>query len=190
MINNLSSKIKKLEEDESSTTSQQFSLKESIKDYESNGRKEDSEKMFKEQVICNLEELCIHNYNSDNIKLGGRIGVTGSNVPLYHIAYTFAYYSLMARYDGLLMFPVIIDEPRQQGLRDEGLHNIISFITKHIPNGGQIIMSFAEDNVEVPQNSKVFQLQNGDRILTEDQYVEVRDEIEELLDKDFCKPLN
>lgn len=186
MINNLSSKIKKLEEDESSTTFQQLSLKESIKGYESNGRKEDAEKVFKKQVISNLKELSIDNYNSDNIRLGGRIGVTGSDLPLFHVAYTFAYYSLMVRYNGLLMFPIVIDELRQQGLEDEGLHHTISFITKHIPNRGQLIIALADDNIDIPTDSKVFQFQNGDRILTKDQYVEVRDEIEELLNKDFC----
>lgn len=163
-----------------------MTLEATIKQYD-RGRREEAAEDFKHYVIRYLSEMGIHNIDEDSIKFGGKVNMTGSNVPIYQIAYTFAYYKIMRNYSGPILFPIVIDEPRQQGLRDNGLQNMISFITSHIHEGGQLILSIAEDNIELPGSAKIIELQPTEKVLCEEEYSSISEEVDNLLNMIFFK---
>lgn len=186
LLENLHDEIEKINNRANDLLSQKISLEATIKQYDK-GRRKEAAKDFKNYVIRFLTEMGIHNIDEDSIKFGGKVNMTGSNVPIYQIAYTFAYYKIMHNYSGPILFPIVIDEPRQQGLRDNGLQNMISFITSHIHEGGQLILSIAEDNIELPGSAKIIELQPTEKVLCEEEYSSVSEEVDNLLNMSFFK---
>lgn len=186
LLENLQVEIEKIKNSINDLYTQKISLEATIKQYDK-GRREEAAKDFKNFVIRYLSEMGLSNIDEDSIKFGGRINMTGSNVPVYQIAYTFAYNKVMIKYSGPVFFPIVIDEPRQQGLRDNGLQKMISFITLHIPANGQLILSIAEDNIDLPEDAKIIELQPTDKVLCEEEYSSVSKEVDNLLNMSFFK---
>lgn len=186
LLENLIIKIEKIDNFINDLSAKKISLEGAIKQYDK-GRREESVKDFKSYVISYLSEMGIRNVDEASIKFGGKVNMTGSNVPIYQIAYTFAYYKVMHKYSGPVFFPIVIDEPRQQGLRDNGLQNMISFITSHTPENGQLILSIAEENMKLPENTKIIELSPNEKILCKEEYSSISEEIDNLLNKSFFK---
>lgn len=186
LLDNLHDEIEKIKNCVNDLLSKKISLEATVKQYDK-GRREEATKDFKNYVIHYLTEMSIHYIDEDSIKFGGKINITGSNVPIYQIAYTFAYYKIMHDYNGPVLFPIVIDEPRQQGLRDNGLQNMISFIISHIPEDGQLILSVAEDNINIPNNAHTIELSSTEKVLRKEEYDTISEEIDNLLNKGFFK---
>lgn len=185
----LSERIDQLQQSKRSMSSHKSDLESIIDKYDEGGRKKDAEESFKSCVNTYLDKLGISQNHREGIRFGGKIiNAFGSYTPLSHIAYTYAYYYIMQHYNGPLMFPIVIDEPKQQGLRNEGLNKIMDFLIECKPQNGQLIISMAQDSYSAPKNTRVISLKEGERALSSDQYVEVRDEIEGLMDKIFFNP--
>lgn len=184
LLENLHDEIEKINNRANDLLSQKISLEATIKQYDK-GRREEAATDFKNYVIRFLAEMGVHNIDGDSIKFGGKVNMTGSNVPIYQIAYTFAYYKIMHNYSGPILFPIVIDEPRQQGLRDNGLQNMISFITSHIPEDAQLILSIAEDGIDIPDNARIIELWAKEKVLSESEYKTISEEIDNLLNKGF-----
>ena len=161
-----------------------------IKDYEGNGRKEEAEALFVDYVVEATKTMDL-SINRDKVKFGCRMQATGSALPVNIIAHTFTYLKLMHKYSGPVFMPVVVDEPRQQGLQQQGLSKSISYMLDSMPNNGQLIMSLADDEeITIPQGTLMIDLNKTGGVLIEDDYMTVQQEIEEILDKDFNRIWN
>ena len=161
-----------------------------IKAYEGNGRKEEAEDLFVDYVVEAAKTMDL-SINRDKVRFGCRMKATGSALPVNIIAHTFSYLKLMDRYSGPIFMPVVVDEPRQQGLQQQGLSKSISYMLDSIPINGQLIMSLADDEeITIPQGTLTIDLNKTGGVLIEDDYMAVQQEIEEILNKDFNRRWN
>lgn len=114
--------------------------------------------------------------------LGGKVKTTGSNIVKMVIAYTYAYYYVMMRHSCPIFAPIVIDEPKQNGLDDNGFSSIIDFIINDRPKGAQLILSLTDSELNLlSQDYSPIMLHSGKDVMREDEYKSVRDEIEDLL---------
>lgn len=114
--------------------------------------------------------------------LGGRVNTTGSNIVKMVIAYTYAYYDVMIRQNCPFFAPIVIDEPKQNGLDDTGFSSIIDFIVNNRPDGSQLILSLTDSELNLLSGEyNPIMLQSGQDVMNEDEYLSVRDEIDELV---------
>lgn len=165
-------------------------LESQIKAYEGNGRKEEAEALFVDYVVEATKTMDL-SINRDKVRFGCRILATGSALPVNIIAHTFSYLKLMDKYSGPIFMPVVVDEPRQQGLQQQGLSKSISYMLDSIPINGQLIMSLADDEeITIPQGTLTIDLNKTGGVLIEDDYMAVQQEIEEILNKDFNRRWN
>ena len=124
----------------------------------------------------------------ERIRFGCRMQATGSALPVNIIAHTFSYLKLMQKYSGPIFMPVVIDEPKQQGLQQQTLSKAISYMLDAMPAYGQLIISLADDEeISIPQNALIIDLDETDGVLISDDFEVVRNEIEEILEKDFIR---
>lgn len=157
-------------------------LESSIKLYENSGRKDLINETFINYVQKALYYMGGITMNEKSIHFGGRITATGSSKPIHIIANMFAYLHIIKEFGGPVFMPVVIDEPKQQGLTTEGLNKMLKFMESADLNS-QLIVSLAEDNVTIPERFNVIDMNDWDRVLSDVDYHEVLDEIESLLDK-------
>ena len=126
--------------------------------------------------------------NRDKIRFGCKMKATGSALPVNIIAHTFSYLKLMQKYSGPLFMPVVIDEPKQQGLQQQTLGKAISYMLDSIPANGQLIISLADDEeIFTSKDTLVIDLDKSEGLLIRDDFEIAREEIEEILDKDFVR---
>lgn len=64
---------------------------------------------------------------------------------------------------------------------------MISFITSHIPVEGQLILSIAKDNIELPESAKIIELLPTEEVLCEEEYSSISEEVDNLLNMIFFK---
>mgnify|MGYP004491571219 CR=1 FL=1 len=128
--------------------------------------------------------------NRDKVRFGCRMKATGSALPVNIIAHTFSYLKLMNTYSGPIFMPVVVDEPKQQGLQQQGLSRSISYMLDSMPNNGQLIMSLADEEITIPQGALMIDLNKTGGVLINDDYMTVQQEIEDILDKDFNRRWN
>lgn len=179
-------KNKQLQHEQQILSQKKIEIEAIINNYENGGRKELIEKDFKKKVIDGLKFMGV-NPNEEKIKYGNKISSTGSSQPINIVAYSFAYYYIMQKYGGPLFFPIVIDEPRQQGLTKEGLSKMINYMLKNIPKNGQLILSIADESIELPSTAYVIDLLEMNSVLNKAEFESVKKEVEELLDKDFFR---
>ena len=114
--------------------------------------------------------------------LGGRVKTTGSNIVKMVIAYTYAYYFVMQKYDCPIFAPIVIDEPKQNGLDDNGFSSIIDFIIYSRPEQSQLILSLTDSELNLlSQDYNPILLNSGQDVMNTDEYQSVKDEIEDLI---------
>ena len=159
-------------------------LEAKIKDFESCGRKQLLSQDFVSYVKEALSAMGIKR-TSDNIKMFAKLAATGSSLPKSVIAYTFAYLKLIEKYSGPLMMPIVIDEPKQQGLKSDGLQQMVNYMVDNVPTGGQLIISLADESISLSKETRVIDFSNQSHLLREDDYKEVQEEVDNLLTKDF-----
>lgn len=161
-----------------------------VNSYEDSGRKEEAESLFIDYVISATKSMG-SSAKQKNIRFGGRITATGSALPVSVIAHTFSYLKLIQKYSGPIFMPVVIDEPKQQGLQQLGLNLSISYMYKSIPEKGQLLISLADDKgVDIPPNALIVDLDQTGRVLIDDDFEEVNLEIDKILDADFQRIWN
>ena len=156
-----------------------------IKNYEDSGRRECAESNFIEHVM-NATIAMGASTKRDKIKFGGKITATGSALPVSVIAHTFSYLKLIQDFSGPIFMPMVVDEPKQQGLKQQGLNKSLLYMSESIPSSGQLIVSLADDKgISIPNNALVIDLDITGRVLIDDDFNIVSKEIEDILEKDF-----
>lgn len=122
------------------------------------------------------------NESQRHYTLGGKVKTTGSNIIKMVIAYTYAYYHVMIKHNCPVFAPIVIDEPKQNGLDDNGFSSIIDFIINNRPEESQLILSLTDSELNLlSQDYNPIMLYSGQDVMNEEEYKSVRDEIEELV---------
>ena len=80
--------------------------------------------------------------------------------------------------------PIVIDEFKQNGTTDRSIDKMIGFAINHRPKNGQVIYSISDDYSVVDENVKVVAL-DGDSLMNEEEYVSVRNDVDDILNKNF-----
>lgn len=161
-----------------------------VNSYENNGRKEEAEHLFIDYVVAAMKTMGT-SAKRDKIRFGGKISATGSALPVSVIAYTFSYLKLIYKFSGPIFMPVVIDEPRQQGLQQQGLILSLSYMLKSMPKNGQLLVSLADDDeISIPSNALIIDLDQTGRVLIKEDFEKVNLEIDEILEIDFRRMFN
>lgn len=187
IIDLVKTQLSELSEEKTKLIKEKTRLDSLIINYNGNDRKKEAETLFVDYVIkaAKLMELSV---SRERIRFGCRMQATGSALPVNIIAHTFSYLKLMQKYSGPIFMPVVIDEPKQQGLQQQTLSKAISYMLDAMPAYGQLIISLADDEeISIPQNALIIDLDETDGVLISDDFEVVRNEIEEILEKDFIR---
>lgn len=187
MQNLVSSQCTELADKLKSLQIQKCEFEKIVKSYEDSGRKTEAEKIFTDDVLAAVKFMG-SSAKRKKSRFGGRITATGSDLPISVIAHTFSYLRLVNRFSGPVFMPVVIDEPKQQGLNQKGLKKSIEYMLKAIPPNGQLILALADDkDIDTPNNSIILDLNKSERLLVEEDFTEVRNEVDKILEKDFLR---
>ena len=145
------------------------------------------------KVILDDFNACLRSYSKelgsslDKEKLHGlgeKIKGSGSSHPKETLAYFFSYLTIMHRYSTPVMMPIVIDEFKQNGVTDQSIDKMIGFAISHRPENGQVIYSVSDDYSATGENVKIVSLE-GETLMNETDYVSVRNEVDEILNKNF-----
>lgn len=145
------------------------------------------------KVILEDFNACLRTYSkelgssfdkSKNHGLGEKIKGSGSSHPKETLAYFFSYLTIMNKYSTPIMMPIVIDEFKQNGTTDQSIDKMIGFAIKHRPQNGQVIYSVSDDYTATGDNVKIISL-DGDYLMNEKEYASVREEIDNILNKNF-----
>lgn len=116
--------------------------------------------------------------------LGEKIKGSGSSHPKETLAYFFSYLTIMNKYSTPIMMPIVIDEFKQNGTTDQSIDKMIGFAINHRPQNGQVIYSVSDDYTATGNNVKTISL-DGDYLMNENEYASVREDIDNILNKNF-----
>ena len=116
--------------------------------------------------------------------LGEKIKGSGSSHPKETLAYFFSYLTIMHKYSTPIMLPIVIDEFKQNGSTDQSVDKMIEFAISHRPKNGQVIYSVSDDYSASCDNVMTVSL-DGDTLMTECDYFSIRNEIDNILNKNF-----
>ena len=116
--------------------------------------------------------------------LGEKIKGSGSSHPKETLAYFFSYLTIMHKYSTPIMLPIVIDEFKQNGSTDQSVDKMIGFAISHRPRNGQVIYTISDDYTISNNNVKIVNLEGG-YLMNENDYLSVRNEIDDILNKNF-----
>lgn len=116
--------------------------------------------------------------------LGEKIKGSGSSHPKETLAYFFSYLTIMHKYSTPIMLPIVIDEFKQNGTTDQSIDKMIGFAINHRPKNGQVIYSVSDDYMAKGNNVMTITL-DGETLMNENDYISVRTEIDDILNKNF-----
>lgn len=116
--------------------------------------------------------------------LGEKIKGSGSSHPKETLAYFFSYLAIMHKYSTPIMLPIVIDEFKQNGSTDQSVDKMIGFAISHRPKNGQVIYSVSDEYTASCDNVMTVSL-DGDTLMNENDYISVRNEIDDILNKNF-----
>lgn len=145
------------------------------------------------KVILEDFNACLRTYSkelgssfdkSKNHGLGEKIKGSGSSHPKETLAYFFSYLTIMNKYSTPIMMPIVIDEFKQNGTTDQSIDKMIGFAIEHRPQNGQVIYSVSDNYTATGDNVKTISL-DGDYLMNEKEYASVREEIDNILNKNF-----
>ena len=145
------------------------------------------------KVILDDFNACLRSYSKElgcvvdknkSHGLGEKIKGSGSSHPKETLAYFFAYLTIMHKYSTPVMMPIVIDEFKQNGTTDQSIHKMIRFAINNRPNNGQVIYSVSDDYIPSSVNVMTISL-DGNTLLNEGEYSSARNEIDDILNKNF-----
>ena len=105
---------------------------------------------------------------------------TGSHKPKMALTFFFSYLYVMYRYGTPVSAPLVIDEFKQNGLSMQGLNNLMEFAISHKKEGVQLIFSLLDEETVDNESARIIDLR-GKHLMVEDEYKEVKKEIEDLM---------
>lgn len=159
-----------------------LSYKGHLKTWNKNEKKKMIEKDFVSYAVEALLKMDIGPRGRSKVAFGGRLHTTGSSVIRYIIAYLYAYYYVIQKYDGLIFAPIVIDEPKQRGLDEGGLNSVLNFIMENKPEHSQLIISLTDNEISnLPDKVNIIKLESKQDVLMESEYEEVKEEIDRLI---------
>lgn len=105
----------------------------------------------------------------------------GSTLPRALLAYQFTILDLISKRSPATVCPIVIDSPNQQAQDKDSLTRILKFISEHQPHGTQLILGL-ENDMGLTLGGKLISTPSYKyRLLEDDQYQSVHDEIFGLL---------
>ena len=150
-----------------------------IKFLQKNDKKTMVEHDFDNYVKNALQKFGITGDLNKKYTIGSRIKTTGSNIVKNVIAYTYGYLYIMQKYCGPLFAPIVIDEPKQKGIDDNGFISIINSIINDRPKDSQLILSLTDSEFSfIDIDVEPVYLQSGEEVLKSDEFDSVKSEIE------------
>lgn len=102
---------------------------------------------FREHYATSRIALQLHSVPTKTMQLGSRPSLSGSGGPRSILAYYAAIWHTVQGKSGTYDVPVVIDSPNQQAQDDLNLPAVLSFISKNLPTGLQLIVG-----LETPMN--------------------------------------
>ena len=160
-------------------------LNKEVKAFDNKERRKEILDFYRETMKRNLRALNILDieteYKRIDTKLDG-LG-QGSDITRAHLAYYFAIFDVIKKYGTSTFFPIIIDEPNQQGQDKENMPKILQFIKNNQPKESQIILG-VENTREIDFDGEIITINNEPRqFLQKDEFPSVDLEITPLIDK-------
>ncbi len=113
-------------------------------------------------------------------KIGDKMNPTGSHKPKMALTFFFSYLYVMYRYGTPVSAPLVIDEFKQNGLSMQGLNNLMEFAISHKKEGVQLIFSLLDEETVENESARIIDLK-GKHLMVEEEYDEVKKEIEDLM---------
>lgn len=161
-------------------------LKQQLKKMTTKENKNEMEKYFNDCVTEALKNMR-SNFKLDTIHIGGKVNVSGSNRARMIVACHFAYFKLMIRNGCPVFFPIVIDEPKQNGIIGEEYDKLINFMIDEKPDNAQVILAIADDRCLKTVNNKIekIDLNNSKTLLNDDDYAQAKAEVENLWTDNF-----
>lgn len=168
-INNLDDELKKLSKNMQSYTN------------------EETIKKILEQYSLDLSNalvtLDVPNVNFEKIvNIFPKIKKFGSDGPRAVLAMFFSTLRQIEKQTTSIMFPIVIDEPNQQGQDKFNLNNVLEYIIDQAPKQAQLILA-VEDLHDVQFPGEKIVLKNKNALLSKDQFQENKVLFEELISK-------
>jgi hypothetical protein len=128
-----------------------------------------------------LHELDVQNLTEDSYReMTCLIKASGSDLPRALLANYFSILNTIFDKSSTTRFPIIIDSPNQNAQDPINLPKIYKFIVEHKPLDSQLILA-SEDVTDIQYPGDIIELDNKYKLLQEDQYDEVYEEINPLL---------
>lgn len=113
-------------------------------------------------------------------KIGDKMNPTGSHKPKMALTFFFSYLYVMYKYGTPISAPLVIDEFKQNGLSMQGLNNLMEFAISHKKEGVQLIFSLLDEETIENESARIIDLR-GRHLMVEEEYDEVKKEIEDLM---------
>lgn len=113
-------------------------------------------------------------------KIGDKMNPTGSHKPKMALTFFFSYLYIMYKYGTPISAPLVIDEFKQNGLSMKGLNDLMEFAISHKKDGVQLIFSLLDEETVDNESARIIDLR-GKHLMVEDEYKEVKKEIEDLM---------
>lgn len=133
-------------------------------------------------VFCQYQdELGIPKSGKPKVrKIGDKMNPTGSHKPKMALTFFFSYLYIMYKYGTPISAPLVIDEFKQNGLSMKGLNDLMEFAISHKKEGVQLIFSLLDEETVENESARIIDLR-GKHLMVEEEYDEVKKEIEDLM---------
>lgn len=172
-------------EDRNKLTSEKKELEDQIANIGEKINKRETHEKFKELVLNAMRDMGSNLSPDQNIVFGGKINVIGSTLTKAIVAYNYAYYFLMKRNHGPIFCPIVIDEPKQHGIEDNGYSVLIEYLINNKPNDSQLILSVVDDDIFINKDIKLLDMNQSDSALVYSDFEEAREAIESIQAENF-----
>jgi len=134
--------------------------------------------MFCEQLnVGDLPQKCYSDVDCT-------INETGSDLPRAVLAYYYAFLHTMTAFSSTARCPIVIDSPVQQDQDAENAARVIQFIVNNVPPGAQLILGTVQLH-GVEYSGHVIEMESEQKLLKEDKFDDVRDQMAPLLSQMF-----
>lgn len=150
-------------------------------------RRKEIQKEFDKEIYLTMDRFGIK-YSNANSKhsIFGKIKASGSIVPKMILVYQYTLLLIMSRYKCPLVAPIIIDGPKQNGIEQEKLNNILKYIIEHRPIETQLIISITDDeNIDNVNDVHYISLNSNSNVMNQEDFSSVKSTIEKLLADNF-----
>ncbi|QIB67566.1 hypothetical protein G3T16_06820 [Kineobactrum salinum] len=136
--------------------------------------------IFREAYSSARHKLNLLPVETKRLNLASRPDLSGSGGPRSVLAYYAALWQTCASQWGAVGMPIVIDSPNQQGQDDINMPKVLSFISRDLPEGMQILIG-SEGDTEFAFDKK-FHLDKQYELLKKEYYEEIDAEIEPLVE--------